>query len=181
MPILFFEILVVVPNPEQMIAKIGLAVEAELEILVMVLPVMFPVVMVPSPVCNAFTCPPAVKLVRVFDEMVLVAPLTLVPVLIAKMTPPVAAVVKFESVLPVTVDPLPEKLWDMPVIWALPVVILLKVLLEIVFVGPLPPPGPSRSSMPVKALAPVKVTFEKLLRFIKIVAPFGDEAPVLFV
>ena len=107
LPTLFLEILVVTPNPDTIRPKTGLAAPEE-EILVTVLPVIFPVVVAAlKPVCNAFTCPPAVKFDRVFPEIVCVGPPLLVPALRAKITPPP---VRFESVLFETVVPPPEKL-----------------------------------------------------------------------
>ena len=71
--------LVVVPNPEQMIGKIGFAAAEVEERLVIVLLLMLPVVITPNPVCSALICPVAVKFVKVLTETVSVAPPLLVP------------------------------------------------------------------------------------------------------
>src|SRR5436190_18364753 len=105
--------LVVVPNPDTIIGKTGLAAADTVERLVMVLLLMFPVVTAQNPVCKELIWPPAVKFVNVLKETVSVAPPLLVPADSDKITPPP---VRFDRVLFETVVLLPEKLKLIPVI-----------------------------------------------------------------
>ena len=161
--------LVVVPNPEQMIGKMGLAVAAVTGKISD---------RVAGNVSGSYhsesglqriDCPVAVKLLKVLPEMVSVVPPLLVPAASDKIRPPV----RFVSVLFETVVPSPEKLKLMPVICAAPVLIRFNVLLLIVLVGPLALLAPFASLKQRTAVAPVKVTFEKLFRLYRMVAPVG--------